>query len=71
MFVHATTLERAKYHLKTALGISDDSTLCDMFDEFAHGATFVSPDQVHQVLLTILRFVDDANNQVNEFVNNK
>eukprot|EP00957_Ditylum_brightwellii_P054412 4122588-Ditylum_brightwellii.AAC.1 len=41
-----------------------------MFDESAHGATFVSPDQVHQVLLTILGFVDDTNNQVNEFCNN-
>eukprot|EP00957_Ditylum_brightwellii_P083172 6324027-Ditylum_brightwellii.AAC.1 len=98
MFVHATTLEKAKYHLKTALGISDEyykhcklypiydsgqgatnspqtwkiisSTLCDMFDESAHGATFVSPDHVHRVLLTILGFFDDANNQVNKFVNN-
>eukprot|EP00957_Ditylum_brightwellii_P007049 533487-Ditylum_brightwellii.AAC.1 len=42
-----------------------------MFDESAHDATFVSPDQVHQVLRTILGFVDNANNQVNEFVNNK
>eukprot|EP00957_Ditylum_brightwellii_P016010 1206297-Ditylum_brightwellii.AAC.1 len=41
-----------------------------MFDESAHGATFVSPDQVYQALLSILGFVDDANNQVNEFRNN-
>eukprot|EP00957_Ditylum_brightwellii_P022606 1705360-Ditylum_brightwellii.AAC.1 len=41
-----------------------------MFEESAHGATFVSLDQVHQVLLAILGFVDDANNQVNEFHNN-
>eukprot|EP00957_Ditylum_brightwellii_P192512 14658037-Ditylum_brightwellii.AAC.1 len=72
-FAHATTLEKAKYHLKTALGVSDEyyqhchlypiygsvqgatnspqtwlitsSTPYDMFDESAHGATFVSPDQ--------------------------
>eukprot|EP00957_Ditylum_brightwellii_P189905 14457143-Ditylum_brightwellii.AAC.1 len=89
-FVHTTTLEQAKYHLKTALGVSNEyyqhcqlypiygsrqgatnspqtwliisSTLCNMFDESAHSATFISPDQVHQVLLTILGFVDDANN---------
>eukprot|EP00957_Ditylum_brightwellii_P194264 14795296-Ditylum_brightwellii.AAC.1 len=42
-----------------------------MFDGSVHGATFVSPDEVHQVLLTILGFVDNANNQVNEFCNNK
>ena len=41
-----------------------------MFEESAHGATFVCPDQVHQVLLTILGFIDDANNQVNEFCKN-
>eukprot|EP00957_Ditylum_brightwellii_P076773 5835412-Ditylum_brightwellii.AAC.1 len=40
-----------------------------MFEESAHGATFVSPDQVHHVLLAILGFVNNANNQVNEFCN--
>eukprot|EP00957_Ditylum_brightwellii_P085610 6512629-Ditylum_brightwellii.AAC.1 len=89
-FVHATTLEQAKYCLKTALGVSDEyyqhcgqgttnspqtwliisSTLCGMFEEPSHGTTFVSPDQVHQVLLTILGFVNNKNNQVNEFCNN-
>eukprot|EP00957_Ditylum_brightwellii_P140674 10715676-Ditylum_brightwellii.AAC.1 len=72
-FVHTTTLDQAKYCLKTALGVSDkyyqhcqlypiygsgqgatnspqtwliiSSTLFDMFEESAHGATFVSPDQ--------------------------
>ena len=91
-------MEKAKYCLKTALGVSDEyyqhcqlypiygsgqgatnspqtwliisSTLCDMFEESAHGATFVSPDQVHQVLLAILGLVNDANNQENEFRNN-
>jgi hypothetical protein len=41
-----------------------------MFDESAHEATFVSPDQVHQVLLSILGFIDNANSQMNEFCNN-
>eukprot|EP00957_Ditylum_brightwellii_P140240 10685465-Ditylum_brightwellii.AAC.1 len=97
-FTHATTLEQAKYCLKTALGISDEyyqhcqlypiygsgqdatnspqtwlkisSTLCDIFEESTYGATFVGPDQVHQVLLDILGFVGDVNNQLNEFCNN-
>eukprot|EP00957_Ditylum_brightwellii_P167970 12786073-Ditylum_brightwellii.AAC.1 len=73
IFVHANTLEEAKYRLKTALGVSDDcythcelypmygsgqgaahsphiwlvisSTICDIYDENAKGAEFVSPDQ--------------------------
>eukprot|EP00957_Ditylum_brightwellii_P132840 10130080-Ditylum_brightwellii.AAC.1 len=71
--VHATTLEKAKYRLKTALGVSDgyyshcktfliygsgqdatnspqiwlviSSTICDIYEQSANGAEFVSPDQ--------------------------
>eukprot|EP00957_Ditylum_brightwellii_P209498 15361996-Ditylum_brightwellii.AAC.1 len=39
------------------------STICDIYNEYAKGEEFVSPDQAIQVLLAILGFVDDMNNQ--------
>eukprot|EP00957_Ditylum_brightwellii_P118218 9016828-Ditylum_brightwellii.AAC.1 len=91
IFIHATTLEKAKYRLKTALGVSEgyyshcktfliygsgqgatnsphtwlviSSTICDIYEQSAHGAEFVSPDQGISILLAILEFVDDVNNQ--------
>eukprot|EP00957_Ditylum_brightwellii_P130997 9992585-Ditylum_brightwellii.AAC.1 len=91
IFVHATTLENAKYQLKTALGVSEgyyshcktfpiygngqgatnspqtwlviSSTICDIDEQSAHGADFVSPDQDVSILLAILGFANDVNNQ--------
>eukprot|EP00957_Ditylum_brightwellii_P119723 9134623-Ditylum_brightwellii.AAC.1 len=90
-FVHANTLEEAKYQLKTALDISDDyythcelfpiygsgqgatnaphiwlaiiSTICDIYNEHAKGAEFISPDQAIQVLLAMFGFIDDVTNR--------
>eukprot|EP00957_Ditylum_brightwellii_P079636 6055823-Ditylum_brightwellii.AAC.1 len=99
MFVHAATLEKAKYRLKTALGVSDgyyshcknfsiyssgqgatnspqtwfviSSTICNIYEQSANRAEFVSPDQDVNIPLAILGFVDDVNNQVNKFQNKK
>eukprot|EP00957_Ditylum_brightwellii_P145793 11101774-Ditylum_brightwellii.AAC.1 len=99
MLVHATTLEKAKYRLKTALGVSDEyyphcktlpiyssgqgatnspktwlvisSTIYDIYKQSANRAEFVSPDQDIRILLVILGFVDNVNNQVNKFRNNE
>eukprot|EP00957_Ditylum_brightwellii_P151382 11527451-Ditylum_brightwellii.AAC.1 len=74
-FVHATNLEKAKYRLKTVLGINEgatnspqirlaiSSTICDICKQSANGAEFVSPDQDISILLTILGFIDDVTNQ--------
>eukprot|EP00957_Ditylum_brightwellii_P183685 13990943-Ditylum_brightwellii.AAC.1 len=91
MFVHAITLEKVKYRLKTALGVSDgyyshfktfpiygsgqgatnspqtwliiSSTICDIYEQSANGAEFVSSDQDVSILLAILGLVDNVNNQ--------
>ena len=46
------------------------STICDIYDEHAKGAEFVSPDQAIWVLLAILGFVDNVTNQINMFQDN-
>eukprot|EP00957_Ditylum_brightwellii_P146768 11173234-Ditylum_brightwellii.AAC.1 len=38
-------------------------TICDIYDEHAKEAEFVSPDQATRVLPTILSFIDDITNQ--------
>eukprot|EP00957_Ditylum_brightwellii_P009324 705476-Ditylum_brightwellii.AAC.1 len=90
-FVHATTLEKAKYRVKTVLGVIEgyhshrktfpvygsgqgatnsshiwlviSSTICDIYEQSAHGAEFVSPDQDVSIFLAILGFVDNVNTQ--------
>eukprot|EP00957_Ditylum_brightwellii_P054815 4154188-Ditylum_brightwellii.AAC.1 len=39
------------------------STICDIYKQSANGAECVSPDQDISILLAILDFVDDVNNQ--------
>eukprot|EP00957_Ditylum_brightwellii_P166065 12643393-Ditylum_brightwellii.AAC.1 len=86
-FVHATTLEKAKYRLKTALGVSESSgqdatnflhtwlvissTICDIYKQSANGTEFISLHQDVSILLAILGFVDGMINQVNKFQNNE
>jgi hypothetical protein len=98
VYVHATTLQEAKYKLKTAMGVSDDfyqhcssypiygtgqgstnspviwiiisSTLFDIHNQKAHGATFCSPDQSMSISFSIVGFVDDSNCQTNHFLSN-
>eukprot|EP00957_Ditylum_brightwellii_P145220 11060990-Ditylum_brightwellii.AAC.1 len=47
------------------------STICDIYEQTAHSAEFISPDQDISILLAILGFVDDVNKQVNKFVKMK
>eukprot|EP00957_Ditylum_brightwellii_P163626 12458238-Ditylum_brightwellii.AAC.1 len=49
----------------------NSSTLAQNYDDEVHGATFVSPDKQINAKVTLLGLVDDATNQVNEFLNNK
>eukprot|EP00957_Ditylum_brightwellii_P091960 7002065-Ditylum_brightwellii.AAC.1 len=46
------------------------STLADIYDMEAHGATSISPDEKINTKLTLLGLVNDVTNQVNEFLNN-
>eukprot|EP00957_Ditylum_brightwellii_P116141 8859892-Ditylum_brightwellii.AAC.1 len=46
-------------------------TLADIYDDKAHSATFLSPDNQINALLTLLGIVDGMTNQVNEFFNNE
>lgn len=98
VLVHATTLQEAKYKLKTAMGVSEEfyqncssypiygtgqgstnspviwiiisSTLFDIHNQQAHGATFCSPDQSISISFSIVGFVDDSNCQTNNFMCN-
>eukprot|EP00957_Ditylum_brightwellii_P211456 15366183-Ditylum_brightwellii.AAC.2 len=45
-------------------------TICSIYEESAHGAEFISPDQDVSILLAVLGLVDDVNNQVNKFHQN-
>eukprot|EP00957_Ditylum_brightwellii_P162244 12353773-Ditylum_brightwellii.AAC.1 len=50
--------------------IAISSTICDIYEEPAHGAEFISPDQDVSILLVLLGFVGDVTNQVNKFCQN-
>eukprot|EP00957_Ditylum_brightwellii_P095477 7272013-Ditylum_brightwellii.AAC.1 len=82
-FVHGKTLQEAQYQLKTVIGwprchelsqyLADiNSTLADIYDNEAHGATFItSPDKQSNAKRTLLGLVDNVTNQANEFLNNE
>eukprot|EP00957_Ditylum_brightwellii_P093576 7125648-Ditylum_brightwellii.AAC.1 len=70
MFVHAQTLAEAKFKLKTALGVIDDSMLFDIHDELGNGANFCDPLQLITVHVSMVGFMDDATGQTHEFCNN-
>ena len=92
----AKTLDEAKYHLNTAMGISDEfyshsdssrvygtgqgstispsawAILCSVLFKAhrkgAKGATYISPDEVERIFLTMTGFVDDTKGQVNDMM---
>ena len=96
--VQGKTLQHAKYHLKTKLGISEEyimhsqefpwfgtgqgsgnspavwlficSTLFDIYETKATGATYESPDKTMTTTIHILGFVDDTRNSTNQFTSN-
>eukprot|EP00957_Ditylum_brightwellii_P212376 15367206-Ditylum_brightwellii.AAC.3 len=47
------------------------SILAGIYDEEAHGATFISPDKKINAKLAILGQVGNITSQVNEFLNNE
>eukprot|EP00957_Ditylum_brightwellii_P095395 7266294-Ditylum_brightwellii.AAC.1 len=87
-FVHATSLQEARFKLKTVLGVSEafyqycqafpiystgqestnsptiwlfiSSTLFDIHEANAHGATFKTPDKETSVSLSMVGFVDNS-----------
>ena len=43
------------------------STLFDIYDKMAHGATFATPDGTIEIQMYMVAFVDDSNNAVNDW----
>jgi hypothetical protein len=43
------------------------STLCDLHEQLAHGATFISPDGHDKIHISIVGFVDDSTGICNDF----
>ena len=44
------------------------SSLFDCYDDNAHGASFLSPDKKHKVIMFMIGFVDDTSSQVKDFI---